>query len=522
MPECLCLTIRFLQPYSHGRGEGGEPEWPPSPLRLFQALLAAAAARWNERQCLSYAVPALTWLEEQPKPVVVAAGGVASNVPCQFYVPDNTAELLVPAWKRGKVGETPKRTEKVVRPTHLAGDAVHYLYPLTAGECPHLEVLKTAARSVTHLGWGIDMVAADARVLSQEEADRLPGHRWRVVPSGGVALRAPRKGTLADLMRKHRDFLGRMSGEGFRPVPPLSCFDVVPYHAATAGAGQPPDRPLAAFEIHRTIDEQEREPGRSRFRAFHPVRKVAMAAGMARHAAADAARAMGLADDWIAEHISGHGGDKAGQATSDQRLMFLPLPSLQPFVGVGGIRRLLIVAWPGCRLLPDLRRRLNGADLTDQDTRRPLAMLSHLATSDASLTPYLGNATVWTTVTPVILPGFDDPAGLRQKYRQRVKAGLATAEEQLHLLERLDQRIRGLLWKAFEQAGWSAEALAGVTLEYRDVGWRRGLDLARNYVLSPVPYPRFHVRVTFPRPVRGPLVIGAGRYRGFGLFAAQS
>ena len=58
-------------------------------------------------------------------------------------------------------------------------------------------------------------------------------------------------------------------------------------------------------------------------------------------------------------------------------------------------------------------------------------------------------------------------------------------------------------------------------MEYRRVGWLRGLELAGSYVLSKVPYPRYHVRVTFRQPVRGPIAIGAGRYRGFGLFVRE-
>ena len=66
MPSQLCITVRFLQPFSHGRGDGGEPEWPPSPLRMFQALVAASAAYWNQRMALEYAVPALEWIAKQP------------------------------------------------------------------------------------------------------------------------------------------------------------------------------------------------------------------------------------------------------------------------------------------------------------------------------------------------------------------------------------------------------------------------------------------------------------------------
>jgi CRISPR-associated protein Csb2 len=40
MPSYLCLSAIFLDAEFHGRRDGGEPEWPPSPLRLFQALVA--------------------------------------------------------------------------------------------------------------------------------------------------------------------------------------------------------------------------------------------------------------------------------------------------------------------------------------------------------------------------------------------------------------------------------------------------------------------------------------------------
>jgi len=53
------LSIRLLDGAFHGRGDGGEPEWPPSPLRAFQSLVCAAARRWRAPQFEAYARPAL-------------------------------------------------------------------------------------------------------------------------------------------------------------------------------------------------------------------------------------------------------------------------------------------------------------------------------------------------------------------------------------------------------------------------------------------------------------------------------
>ncbi|MEO2092139.1 MAG: type I-U CRISPR-associated protein Csb2, partial [Gemmataceae bacterium] len=300
MTDALRFTVRFLQPYCHGHGDGGEPEWPPSPLRLFQALVAASAARWNERQRLDYAVPALNWLELLNSPEVVAPSGVISEVHTQFYVPETTADLLVPQFEKGVVDATPKRTEKVVRPTHLSGEAIHYLYPL-AGELTEDEkgwvaTLAAAARSITHLGWGIDMVAADAAVISSDDADKLSGHRWREVKSGGVSLRVPKAGTLVDLMRKHAAFLDRLSADGFKPVPPLSCFDVKQYHSPTVSQLAPVVRPFVAFQILA--------PDASKVRSFGPLRGVRDVAAWVRNATAGVCAGWPFGD--VAGFVHGH------------------------------------------------------------------------------------------------------------------------------------------------------------------------------------------------------------------------
>jgi len=519
MSSFFCITVRFLQPLAHARKEGGEPEWPPSPLRVFQALVAAAAARWNERICLDYAVPALSWLERQPRPEIDAVGGTASEKPYRLYVPDNLWDEQGKAWVAGKPlsKEVKLRTERDACPTHLAGEAVHYIYRLPDDLTEfnnYRETLKSAARSVTHLGWGVDMVAADADVITEVDAAKLPGHRWRAVPTGGTPLRVPRAGTLDDLLRKHAAFLGRLSKEGFKPVPPLRCFDVVGYHSPTAAGLPTPKRPIAAFEIHRTIEDQERPEyaGKSKFRPFHHVRRVATVAGMVRNATAAVAQRLGWDPADIASRILGHGDGDNGQATSDDRLLFLPLPSITPNC-ISGIRRILVVGPPGFDLAP-LRRRLNGEELIDEGSKRSVAMLSGIAATDRNVTPFLGQARTWSTVTPVILPGYDDWHGLRVKLKSR-----KTAEEQKTLLARLDARILALIWKAFDQAGWTPDALAGAEVEYRAVGWFRGLDLARNYHLPKVRFPRYHLRIQFSRPVAGSIVVGAGRYRGLGVFA---
>ncbi|MGH9344756.1 MAG: type I-G CRISPR-associated protein Csb2, partial [Terriglobia bacterium] len=101
MPSYFHVTIRFLQPFCHGRVNEDALEWPPSPLRLFQALVAASAARWNERAELHHAASALRWLEGQDRPIIVAAVGEPSQVRCRLYVPDNVGDKVALSWCRG-------------------------------------------------------------------------------------------------------------------------------------------------------------------------------------------------------------------------------------------------------------------------------------------------------------------------------------------------------------------------------------------------------------------------------------
>jgi CRISPR-associated protein Csb2 len=73
MPSSLALSIRFLDPTFHGRRDGGEPEWPPSPLRALQSLIAAAAAAGRCNNSLpKTAASALRWLEQQTVTTLVA------------------------------------------------------------------------------------------------------------------------------------------------------------------------------------------------------------------------------------------------------------------------------------------------------------------------------------------------------------------------------------------------------------------------------------------------------------------
>jgi CRISPR-associated protein Csb2 len=311
-----------------------------------------------------------------------------------------------------------------------------------------------------------------------------------------VPLRVPKAGTLDDLMRKHQDFLGRLSADGFKPVPPLRCFDVVAYHSPTAGVGKAPERPFAAFQILA--------PDASKVRSFSVGRGVRDVAAWVRNATTDVCRGWPFARE--VEFVHGHDPADPNKplkgADADARFSYLPLPSVERR-GDGGervtsIRRVLVTAPVGCGGQVEwVRRRLSGHELVRED--RPgeaVGLLTLLPRSDWVLRQYIGEGEVWSTVTPVLLPGYDD--------RDPAKA-------------------EGLLREALGHAGLPAEVVGPSEVELRRFGFRAGVEPARGYERAENlrRFPAYHVRVRFSRPAVGPLAVGAGRYRGFGLFVRE-
>jgi CRISPR-associated protein Csb2 len=531
MPSHFCLSIRFLEPAFHGRRDGGEPEWPPSPLRVFQALVAASGARRRPEGWTPGSRAALEWLERQAPPLVVApAGATASGY--RLSVPPNAMDIVARAWCRGvdtnagHASPATLRTMKTVRPTLLLdGDLVHYLWALPdplAHEARHVDELSNLARSVVALGWGVDLVVANGAIVSSTEAGALSGEQWlpsAAAPGGG--LRVPKPGTLDDVIHRHERFLTRLDADGFTAPPPLSVYDAVAYRRAT----DPRLRPVAPFALLK-LDV-------SGFRSFDTVRGGVTVAGMTRHAARSAAESAGWDERRIHSFILGHADSTsagAHVAVGPRRFSYLPLPTIATradgSVGaVGSVHRVMLSTFAddGDAEIAWGRRAMSGRELVDEHERRPVALLSLIPENEKIVRHYTQPAASWATVTPVVLPGYDDPAHFRRRLTRA-----RSAEEQRQLLARLDKRVEGLLRKAIVQSGFSQVLADRAELQWRKAAFWPGADFSDRYT---VPhhlrrFPRVHVRLDWrdgqgrPVPVAGPLCVGSGRFYGLGLFAA--
>lgn len=525
MSDSLCLSFRFLSPWFHGRGDGGVPEWPPSPLRAFQALVAAAGRGGT----LESSGEALRWLESLDAPELVAPAAEPTRGH-RLSVPHNATDLTAKHWVKGEHDTgADQRTMKDVRPHRLEGEepVVHYLWSPPELPRAHVEALVRLAKAVVALGWGTDLVAGFGALISASERERLPfadgarvGFRWAPREDGGQALRVPVAGSLDDLERRHQAFLRRASLEPdapFNPPPPLSVFASVKYeNVDDLGSWAGPMGCVFSLML----------PDADAFRAFESATKGAVVAGQMRDVVQRAARNAGWDEETIRRVVLGHGEERGAEhvPAGERRFAFLPLPSIEPRESgekATFVRRVMVVSsdrddvtW--------VRRALVGESLRREGTGAIDVVLDELPSSDRTSARYRKAEHEWTTVTPVVLPGRDDPGGLKKRLAAKPKA-----EEQKSLLERLARRRDGLVRKALRQVGVPDELVFHAEIEAREHAWLAGVEPAGRFRVAAHldDWPRLHVRVRWfsasgePLRVAGPLCIGRGRYSGMGLFA---
>ncbi|MEW6705941.1 MAG: type I-U CRISPR-associated protein Csb2, partial [Pseudomonadota bacterium] len=402
------------------------------------------------------------------------------------------------------------RTMKSLRPNRLPEDAVvHYAWPLDGDESA-ASTLIAAVRGVVALGWGGDLVVGNGAVV---EGAWLAEHSagltvWEPRSDGTRMLRAPMAGTLDDLDRRHTAFLSRtnLDDPTLRPPPPPSIFSIINY----ARACQPRAADIAGFTLMRVESDN--------FRAFDTARRGMAVAGMLRYAVRTAAERAGWHEERVNACVLGHGDG------AEPRLLLVPVPSIEPrgdgAEKVGAVRRVMVFSTDAqSRDTAWAKRALGGVDLIDEKTGEVQAVLSAASRNDRVLARYVSEASTWTTVTPLMLPGHDDRGGVREKL-QKAKSG----DEQKLLLDRLLRRREALVRKALLQAGFGEELAFSAEIETRETGFIAGVERASRYAVPNhlAKAPRLHVKLKWPVKVSGPLCIGRGRFSGLGLFAPMT
>jgi CRISPR-associated protein Csb2 len=280
----------------------------------------------------------------------------------------------------------------------------------------------------------------------------------------------------------YQSFLRRVNGRQYRPPLQLRRFSTTAY----VPAGAVPPRSCAMFELPEGVA----------FRQVDAAKVAAMLRSLAcRCAKTDTHefRVDGQVMDsevYVAGHVN-------GAKHTPPRFSYLPLPTVGHEHADGMIRRALIAEPFGGDGLHArwAQNRLRNASLTDKEGNERGILLDPWRPGSATVIQrYLDEARTWSTVTPVILPGFDD--GKHAKAEKLFLTAAMQADLPIDAIKELAMR-KAPFWPGSQHA---SQYRRPAYLEHF-AGW--------------------HVRLMFQTPIAGPLALGAGRHCGLGLFASM-
>lgn len=486
----LRITVRFLSGRYHGE------EWPPSPARLVQALVAGAntGCRVLDRQS-SHA--ALRWLERLSPPEIVAPETVR-GFGYKSYAPNNDSDAtkVTVLVRQGRTLSDAMRAAAMITTKHYnplvlrEGEetAIHYLWPLppaiTQDDKAQAGQVCKMARNLLALGWGIDVAIGEGKLVPQTEA--LPAGKHYVPACGGgtEVLKTPCEGFVKDMERAYKAFQERTLGEAVDADTRSRAYSPVPYRIVD----EPPARLCVPFDLLDTHGEERQ--------SFRCEDGMLISAWM-RHAA----RQRFLLEGWDTARVDAYVSGHTSKGEENNRLSYVPLPSIGHTHSDARHRRALVVLPFNDENADEslaILYRMAGDPLLSLDSTDPIAWLGKGDKNrDLVLRRYLYKSVEWLSVTPVILHGRDFDGG---SFRPR--------------------KAEKLLLQAFAESGYPIENI--VEFSYQPAPYWRGPGSARQ---AHVPrhlekWPRYHVRVVFSAPVSGPVLAGIGRHYGLGVFAA--
>jgi CRISPR-associated protein Csb2 len=436
-----------------------EPEWPPHPSRLFSALVSA----WGEGGAEEDLRPALEWLENQGAPTIYA-GDCTHRKQVQTFVPVNDSRTLP---------EDRPRKPRTFPSASLSHPDVYFVWN-AAPPADLLTAFDRILNRTSSLGHSSSLVAVDiadgvpAEQLRVWSPDAAEGSRMRIV--------GPRR--FDELIKRYERFQ-KDPNKIHRPSLGETTLYTTPTKAKQV-------TPQSAFDQMIILRRNEGP-------------QVSLTSALSVLAALRGA-ILKLAPQPVPEYLSGHGpGSTPENSVRSERphaaLVALPFVAAQHATGdLLGVAVLLprvlthderAVCWGVVSEVEHLRMPWGKweVSVTDaEEERRTLRPETWTRPHD-----------VWSTVTPFVFDRYPkDPYG--KEAEQVVK-------------------------EAFVRVGLPEPC--ELDLHYNP--WHAGVPKASAFPpLAPRPGrpQRYHCHVwaRFDRPIAGPLVAGAGRYYGYGLF----
>ena len=476
----LTLEIEFLAGvcFAAKSPASDEPDWPPQPDRVFSALVAA----WGARGERSDERIALEWLEQQTPPTLEASGFETRHIGIS-YVPPNDPT--------GKPEVLPDRRRRQAR---MFPAAIPYRpllrmrwdsepNPVYAG------ALRALARDTAYLGHSASVVRCQFIVDSPAPVSGLePTHARRRVYPGRLAElethyktdRRPPGGEFANEPSATPDLSVRESVFGSRWI------------VLEDAGGRSPDLRAAAVVSRRLRD-----------------------ALMSRYGSAALS---------VPEVVSGHQPD--GSPATAPHLAIVPMADVGFKHSEGRLLGMAIIlpraaeeAWRSAE-----RQWAEGLQSSDEaadrweNFDRLLAEVSELKLGGLgvwrlirelqprkeSLHPgrYIGVSATWASATPIVLDRFPKSKSPAAK-EEEIVATIADSCVNIGLPGPSTVRI----YKHSAVKGAPSAYPSGSSPAWTE--WTLPGNLNKRMLT--------HVIIEFPEPIRGPLILGAGRFLGMGL-----
>lgn len=506
--HCLVITVTCHDGRFHGLDTMGRAEWPPSPARLFQALVAAAS---RGSSLGSDDQEALRWLERLPPPVI-AAPATRLGQKFNHFMPNN--DLDAKGGNPRRIGEVRSATKRYQPRIFDADTPLSYTWSFEVGEL-FAHRVGVIAKQLYQLGRGVDMAWATAEVVTPTQAEdrltRYPGAIHRpAMRAAGNTLPCPIQGALDSLITRFE-----ASQQRFKEQWVLAPTGKEPQRTKSVGrrfaqAPKPRFRPVAYASPSRRLLYDLRDGDRGAGFVTWPLHEVGTLVKILRddcvarleaglkltpHDHDDrVARAFGLCRD-------------ATEADKAKRIRIIPLPSIGHAHADHGIRRILVDVPPDCPIsVSDIDWALSGFSRFDPSTGAVDWMLTR--TAEQTMVGHFGigeensgGFRVWHSVTPVALPVAQSHG--RASGLERAGAEFDAAQAIRQALRHAGLREQPVSIRVQREPFASKGAMA------RDFAPNTRFDARRLW----------HVELTFADGVCGPLIVGNGRYLGLGLFA---
>ena len=459
----LVIEVEFLM----GRAiatqwdDRGEAEWPPHPQRLFSALVATHA----DLGAGSRIEAALRWLESLPPPEVRADEDPVYRTVVSHWVPVNDEAIKA---ERGKfdcrhVIERRNRQERVFPAVVPSDPIVTFQWRESGGIDQHKDALRSMVESLSYLGHSASPVRACLR-------DDPVTPTWIPTPdtsdNADRVLRIPGRGRFDRLQSVHEL---RMEDESIQP--PLG---------RTQAYASAKSLPTSLFTSRPFVLAFDRGP-RLALDSTLPLMQHLRAA------------VLGRLGDGAHELLCGH--DASGRATQTPHLAFLPLGNINHRHADGFIKgaALVVPRAADVAVQRDLQRVLTGEWALHLGPLGSISLrlVEHRTEELKALrfAAYVHRSKQWASVTPVVLdryPKKNGPTAEQIVAESCIKIGLPTPVE---------VRLA------------SVSAIRGAPMASAFHGSAKQVD---NRI-------RQHVWLRFDQQVRGPVLLGAGRFMGLGL-----